>query len=277
MVVRNVESIDSAELQEFLTTIRTVYGYDFTEYAEASIKRRSLYFMNARGIGTVRELTTRLLADEHLFGEFLENLSVTVTEMFRDPAFYRCLREKVVKRLATYPFIKIWVAGCATGEEVYSVAILLKEEGLLNRSLIYATDINQQSLIHAREGIFPLELMKIYTLNYQKAGGKEDFSSYYVAQYNAALMDRSLRNNVVFAPHNLAIDQSFNEFHLILCRNVLIYFNQKLQNQVINLFYDSLCMFGTLALGTRESLLFTDRHGCFDPVDSKQKLFMKMR
>jgi len=275
MVVRNVETIDSGELQTLLQTIRSVYGYDFTQYAEASIKRRSLYFMNARNIKTVQELTNVLVQDDALFEEFVRNISVTVTEMFRDPPFYATLRGNVIKRLATYPFIKVWVAGCATGEEVYSIAILLKEEGLLNRSIIYATDINQHSLYQAKEGIFPLDLMKSYTTNYIKAGGQYDFSKYYVAQYNAALFDRSLRNNIVFAPHNLATDQSFNEFQLILCRNVLIYFNQELQNRVMNLFYDSLCTFGILGLGNKESLLFTDKQKCFDAIDRKQKIFIK--
>ena len=276
MVVRSVETIDSGELRSLLKEIREVYGYDFTQYAEASIKRRSLFFMNSRNMRTIQDLSQALLGDDQVFEEFVRNLSVTVTEMFRDPAFYAALRSKVMKRLATYPFIKVWVAGCATGEEVYSIAILLKEEGLLNRSIIYATDINQHSLHQAKEGIFPMDLMKSYTTNYIKSGGKKDFSEYYVAQYNAALFDRSLRNNIVFAPHNLASDQSFNEFQLILCRNVLIYFNQELQNKVMNLFYDSLCSFGILGLGNKESLLFTDKQKCFDPIDQKQKIFIKI-
>ena len=276
MVVRSVETIDSEELRALLKAIREVYGYDFTQYAEASIKRRSLFFMNSRNMRTIQDLSQALLGDDQVFEEFVRNLSVTVTEMFRDPAFYAALRSKVMKRLATYPFIKVWVAGCATGEEIYSIAILLKEEGLLNRSIIYATDINQHSLHQAKEGIFPMDLMKSYTTNYIKSGGKKDFSEYYVAQYNAALFDRSLRNNIVFAPHNLASDQSFNEFQLILCRNVLIYFNQELQNKVMNLFYDSLCSFGILGLGNKESLLFTDKQKCFDPIDQKQKIFIKI-
>lgn len=275
MVVRNVETISEEELKLMLDTIRAVYGYDFTQYAQASVKRRSLYFMNSRNILSVKVLTESLLSDEAFFEEFIRNISVTVTEMFRDPMFYLCLRTKVMQRLATYPFIKIWVAGCATGEEVYSVAILLKEAGLLNRSLIYATDINQHSLQMAKDGIFPMDLMKTYTLNYLKSGGIKDFSDYYIAQYNAALLDKSLRNNIVFAPHNLASDQSFNEFQLILCRNVLIYFNQELQNKVINLFYESLCPFGILGLGNKESLHYTDKQRSFEAVDKKEKVFIK--
>jgi chemotaxis protein methyltransferase CheR len=276
MVVRTIDTIDSEELRKVLKDIRDVYGYDFTQYAEASIKRRSLYFMNSRKISTTGELRELLVNSESAFGEFVRDLSVTVTEMFRDPAFYLCLRTTVLKRLATYPFIKIWIAGCATGEEVYSIAILLQEAGLLNRSLIYATDINQHSLCQAKEGIFPMDLMKSYTSNYIKSGGEEDFSQYYVAHYNAAIVDRSLRNNIVFAPHNLASDQSFNEFQLILCRNVLIYFNQELQNKVMNLFYESLCTFGFLGLGSKESLLFTDKQKSFDAIDKKQKVFIKI-
>ena len=275
MVVRTIETIASDELQTMLTAVREAYGYDFTQYAEASLKRRSLYFMNSHSIKTVSELSSLLLQDEILFEEFVRNLSVTVTEMFRDPTFYACLRDKAIKRLATYPFIKVWVAGCATGEEVYSIAILLKEEGLLSRSLIYATDINQHSLRLAKDGIFPMDLMKNYTANYHKSGGQKDFSEYYVAQYNAALFDKTLRDNMVFAPHNLASDQSFNEFHLILCRNVLIYFNQELQNKVMNLFYDSLCTFGILGLGNKETMLFTDKQKNFEVVDRKEKVFIK--
>ncbi len=276
MVVRIVETIESSDLRDLLAAIRASYGYDFTQYAEASIKRRSVYFMNAHMIPTVKELTDVLLHDEAKFEEFVRNISVTVTEMFRDPPFYACLRARVLTRLATYPFVKIWIAGCATGEEVYSLAILLKEEGLLSRSLIYATDINQSSLHHAREGIYPLDLMKTYAKNYEMSGGKADFSEYYVAHYDAALFDRSLRNNIVFAPHNLASDQSFNEFHLVLCRNVLIYFNQELQNRVVNLFYESLCSFGILGLGNKESLLFTDKQKRFQAIDQKQRVYIKV-
>ncbi len=275
MVVRNVESITSAELKTMVDAIRVEYGYDFTDYAEASFKRRSLFFMNGRNIASVKNLTELLLQDELVFVEFIRNISVTVTEMFRDPNFYASLRNIVIKRLATYPFIKIWVAGCATGEEVYSVAILLKESGLLDRSLIYATDINQHSLQQAKAGIFPLDLMKSYTSSYLTSGGEKDFSQYYITHDNAALFVKSLRDNIVFAPHNLASDQSFNEFQLIMCRNVLIYFNQTLQNRVINLFFDSLSPFGILALGNKESLSFYDKRTSFEVLDKKEKIFIK--
>jgi len=242
---------DKKEFIELLAAIRVEYGYDFTEYSEASIKRRINNFMTSRNIAAIDVLRKMLLKDEALFEKFIQEIS------------------------ATYPFIKIWVAGCATGEEVYSIAILLKEEGLLNRSLIYATDINQKSIQIAKEGVYPLENMKQYTSGYQKAGGEKSFSEYYKAKYNSVLFDKSLKENIVFAAHNLAIDKSFNEFQLILCRNVLIYFNQKLQNNVISLFYESLCMFGFLGLGSKESLLFSDNRKHFNDVDRNEKIFIK--
>ncbi|MEI6948728.1 protein-glutamate O-methyltransferase CheR [Paraflavisolibacter sp. H34] len=263
------------DLAPLLYSLRTVYGYDFTGYSEASIRRRISRFMEVSRIGSFGELEERLRREEPFFESFVQELTVNVTEMFRDPPFYKSLREKLVKRLATYPFLKIWVAGCSTGEEVYSLAILLLEEGLLDRSVIYATDINRRSLQAAKDGIFSLEQMKGYTANYQKAGGRRTFSDYYIARYNSVLFDRSLRQNIVFSVHNLAVDGSFNEFQLISCRNVLIYFNQGLQNRVIRLFYDSLCPLGFLALGNKESLLFSDKKPQFSEVDRKEKIFMK--
>ncbi|HYF67290.1 MAG TPA: protein-glutamate O-methyltransferase CheR [Ohtaekwangia sp.] len=265
------------DFKPLLNLLHEAYGYDFTGYADASIRRRSMHFMTTHRITSVAELQKILLSNEKIFEEFVQNISVTVTEMFRDPLFYQSLRQRVCPRLATYPVIKIWIAGCATGEEAYSVAILLKEEGLLSRSVIYATDINQHSVNLAKDGVFPMDNMKNYTQNYQKSGGTKSFSEYYIANYNHAIFDRSLKKNMVFAPHNLATDQSFNEFQLILCRNVLIYFNQELQNKVINLFYDSLCTFGFLGLGNKESLLFTDKKSCFEMLDKKEKIFMKTR
>ncbi|HWJ28353.1 MAG TPA: protein-glutamate O-methyltransferase CheR, partial [Flavisolibacter sp.] len=246
---------DNTELKELIESIRFVYGYDFRDYAEASFKRRISSFMTSRNIMTLSQLAKILLQDEKMLEGFIQEVSVTVTEMFRDPAFYKSLRTKVLKRLATYPFIKIWLAGCATGEEVYSVAILLHEEGLLSRSVIYATDINQKSLEIAKDGMYPVKNMITYTANYQKAGGSKSFSEYYKDKYNSVIFDKCLKQNIVFAPHNLAVDKSFNEFQLIICRNVLIYFNQQLQNRVIHLFYESLCPFGFLGLGNKESLL----------------------
>lgn len=266
---------DHTELNTLLEAVKLVYGYDFTDYARASVARRVNNFITANKIAGMRELGKLLLKDEHTFAYFVQEFTVNVTEMFRDPAFFRSLREKVLKRLATYPFIKIWVAGCSTGEEVYSLAILLKEEGLLDRAVIYATDINQRALQAAKNGVFHLNLMKKYTESYQKAGGKGAFSDYYHAKYDSAIIDRSLKQNIVFSIHNLANDTSFNEFQLIICRNVLIYFNQALQNRAVNLFYDSLCPFGLLALGNKESLLFSDKKGCFGEVDRREKIFIK--
>jgi chemotaxis protein methyltransferase CheR len=261
--------------KELLEAIRSTYGYDFTEYAETSVKRRCEHFMSSRKIDSLETLSKLILNDEKAFEEFIQQISVTVTEMFRDPLFYKSLRKNVMKRLSTYPFIKIWLAGCATGEEAYSLAILLQEEGMLNRSIIYATDINQHSLHLAKEGIYPLQYMKNYTSNYQKSEGKKSFSDYYIAQYDSALFDKSLKQNMVFSSHNLACDSSFNEFHLIICRNVMIYFNQQLQNKVINLFYESLCPFGFLGLGNKESLLFSDKRGNFNEFDRSERIFMK--
>ena len=263
------------EFRELLESIRFTYGYDFTEYSEASVKRRIGHFMSSQKITSVDELGKILLKDEDAFEEFIQEVSVTVTEMFRDPPFYKSLREKVLKRLATYPAIKIWIAGCATGEEVYSIAILLSEYDLLQRSIIYATDINQKSLQTAKEGIYLLANMKGYTENYIKSGGKKSFSEYYKAKYGSAMFSKSLRQNIVFSPHNLTADKSFNEFQVVICRNVLIYFNQDLQNKVINLFYESLCPFGFLGLGNKESLLFTSCRQHFEEIDKKERIYIK--
>ncbi|HXB91681.1 MAG TPA: protein-glutamate O-methyltransferase CheR [Puia sp.] len=267
--------IERTPLRGLLDSIRLVYGYDFTEYAEASLGRRIGHFMENRKIGDIHDLERGILRDEGLFEQFVQEIPVTVTEMFRDPRFYKSLREKVRTRLATYPLIRVWIAGCATGEEVYSIAILLKEEGLLERSLIYATDINQRSLRKAREGIFPVSHITDYTANYINSGGKGNFSDYYLAKYDGMLMDKSLRQAIVFSPHNLTTDQSFNEFQLILCRNVLIYFNQHLQNRVLQLFYESLCPFGILGLGNKESMIFSDNEHKYRIMDEKEKIFVK--
>lgn len=277
MISQMKGDIGNDDYRKLLDSIYHQYGYDFTEYAESSVKRRITHFMNGRRIGSCDELQAVILDDEAVFEEFVQEMSVTVTEMFRDPAFYKEIREKVTVRLATYPVIRLWIAGCATGQEIYSMAILLKEEGLLDRTIIYATDINQRSLMAAKEGMYSLEHMRVYTNNYQLAGGKGSFSDYYTAKYNAALFDKSLRNNVVFSPHNLVTDQSFNEFQFIICRNVLMYFNQQLQSKVINLFNESLCTFGFLGLGDKESLLFSGRKDHFEKIDGIQKIYMKIK
>ena len=269
--------IGEIELNDFLEAVHTRYGYDFTDYAPASVKRRIVHFMGGTRFSSLEVLKKQLLEDEHFFEQFVREISVTVTEMFRDPTYYKSLRDNVMKRLATYPVIKIWVAGCATGEEAYSMAIMLKEENLLHRSIIYATDINQRSLGIAKNATYPLEYMKLYTSNYIQAGGTQAFSEYYTAKYDSALFDKSLQMHIVFSPHNLVTDRMFNEFQLITCRNVLIYFNQALQNKVINLFYESLCPFGFMGLGNRESLLFTDKKDCFEETDKNERIFMKYK
>ncbi len=265
------------EYVNLLEKIHHVYGYDFRDYAETSVKRRIEQYMGQRAIHSLDALEKMLLANEAMFEQFVQELSVTVTEMFRDPSFYKKLREVVLPRLATYPFIKIWIAGCATGQEAYSMAILLKEEGLSKRSLMYATDINQKSLRTAMEGIYSLENMQGYTSNYLKAGGRQSFSDYYIAKYNSVMFDKALRDNIVFSAHNLATDQSFNEFQLIICRNVIMYFNQDLQNKVVKLFGESLCRFGFLAFGDKESLLLNDNRMFFEEVDRKEKIYMKIK
>jgi len=269
--------INQKEYDELLASIRAVHGYDFTDYAESTVKRRLTHFMTKKKIDALGTLNKILLQDDNFFDEFVRELSVTVTEMFRDPTFYKSLREKVVKRLATYPHVKIWIAGCATGEEVYSVAILLKESGLLARSVIYATDINQVSIETAKEGIYAVDRMQAYTKNYQLAGGTGEFSEYYTAKHESVLFDRSLKEKIVFSSHNLAVDKSFNEFQLIICRNVLMYFNRHLQDRVFDLFYNSLCQFGFLGLGDKESLLFSSRINCFQEMDRKEKIYMKIK
>jgi chemotaxis protein methyltransferase CheR len=266
---------ESKEIQAFLRAIRDKFGYDFTDYAEASVHRRINHFMITRKIPNLNVLSDRILRSETEFEAFVQELSVTVTEMFRDPTFFKSLRENVIPSLATWPFIKIWIAGCATGEEVLSIAILLKENGLLNRSVIYATDINQNSLRIAKSGIYSIDSMQKHTSNYLKSGGTKDFSDYYTAKYQSVMFNKELLQNVVISPHNLATDQSFNEFQLIVCRNVLIYFNQQLQNKVVKLFTQSLSPFGFLALGNKESLLFSEDRKGYEEFDRKEKIFRK--
>jgi chemotaxis protein methyltransferase CheR len=207
----------------------------------------------------------------------LLDLSINVTAMFRDPSFYVAFREKVVPLLRTYPFTRIWVAGCSTGEEVYSLAIMLHEEGVSDRARIYATDINESVLERGRAGVFPLDKMREYTQNYIKAGGERAFSEYYTAKYDGAQFQRSLVDNVVFAQHNLVSDRSFNEFNVIVCRNVMIYFDRALQDHVHRLFYESLITFGVLALGAKESIRFSPHDASYEELDAAERLYKKVR
>jgi chemotaxis protein methyltransferase CheR len=249
--------LEEIELALLLEAIYRRYGYDFRQYAPASLKRRVWRRVYGENLNTVTGLMERILHDPAVMERLLLDLSINVTAMFRDPEFFLAVRERVVPQLRTYPFTRIWNAGCSTGEESYSLAIMLLEEELYGRTRIYATDINQAVLDRARQGVFPLEKMREYTQNYIRAGGKRGFSEYYVAHYDGAQFRRSLLENVVFAQHNLVQDSAFNEFHVIVCRNVMIYFDKQLQDHVHRLFYESLPMFGILALGLKESIAFT--------------------
>jgi chemotaxis protein methyltransferase CheR len=268
---------ESLELQLLLEGVYRQYGFDFREYAPASLKRRVWRRVQAERAGSITGLLERVLHDADVMERLLLDLSINVTAMFRDPTFYAAFRERVVPVLRTYPFTRIWVAGCSTGEEVYSLSILLNEEGLYDRTRIYATDINEAVLERAREGVFALEKMKEYTENYIRAGGKRSFSEYYLAKYEGALFDRSLTENVVWAPHNLVQDRSFNTFNVILCRNVMIYFDRALQTRVHQLFYDSLERLGILALGHKESIRFTGIEHAYEELDPQEKLYRKVR
>jgi chemotaxis protein methyltransferase CheR len=263
------------EIRMLVEAVYLKYNYDFRDYTGASQKRRVLVALREMGCATVSALQERVMHDAGAFAELLQFLTIPVTEMFRDPEYFRALRTQVAPFLHTYPSLKIWVAGCSTGEEVWSLAIALQEEGLLERAIIYATDINPQSLDAARRGVFPLDRMQLYTENYQKAGGKRSFSDYYTAAYGGALFDRSLIDNVTFADHSLATDSVFSETHFISCRNVMIYFNRRLQDRVLGLFHESLCHRGFLGLGSKESIDFSHYAQRFDVLARREKIFRK--
>ena len=268
---------EALELQLLLEGVYRQYGFDFREYAPASLKRRVWRRVHAEHAETITGLLERVLHDADVMERLWLDLSINVTSMFRDPTFYNAFRVQVVPLLKTYPFTRIWVAGCSTGEEVYSLAILLHEEAIYDRTRIYATDINEAVLERARDGVFPLDKMQEYTQNYIRAGGKRAFSEYYVAAYDGAQFDRRLIRNVVFAQHNLVSDRSFNEFNVIVCRNVMIYFDRSLQDHVHKLFYESLPTFGLLALGHRESIAFSPHADSFEELDAAEKLYRKIR
>jgi chemotaxis protein methyltransferase CheR len=266
---------EKIEIVLLLEGIAKRYGYDFRNYASASLKRRLRHNLAASKCNNFVELLNKVLADKNCFESLLYDLSVTVTEMFRDPEVYKNLRLHVIPFLKTYPFIKIWHAGCATGEEVYSIAILLHEEGLLDRTQIYATDINLQALEIAREGIYSVEQIKKYSKSYQLSGGKSSFSDYYHAKYGSAKMVDFLKQKMIFSYHNLAVDHAFCEAQLIICRNVLIYFDGTLQNRVFKLFNDSLSNGGFLFLGTKESLSFSEIKDQFTLIAPQERLYQK--
>jgi chemotaxis protein methyltransferase CheR len=269
--------LERLEIELLLEAVFRHYGFDFRSYAYASIRRRLWRRIEAEGLKTVTALQERVLHDPAMMERLLLDLSINVTAMFRDPSFYLAFREKVIPLLRTYPFFRIWHAGCSTGEEVYSMAILLEEEGLYDRARIYATDINEVVVHRARAGIFPLERMQEYTENYIRAGGTRSFSEYYVAKYDGALFSPALQRNVVFSQHNLVTDRAFAEFNVILCRNVLIYFDRTLQMRVHGLFYESLVHLGILGLGSKETLRLSDYEASYEELSGVDRIYRKVR
>lgn len=272
----NAGAIEKIELDLFLEGVFRVYGYDFRDYASSSIRRRIMHMMSHEKLHTVSELQDCVLHDACYMDRFLSTISINVTSMFRDPYFYRAFQRLVVPLLKPLPFIRIWHVGCSTGEEVYSMAILLKEAGLYEKTKIYATDINEGVLGRAKKGIYPLCAMKEYTDNYIRAGCTGSFSEYYSADSQNAIISPALQENVLWAQHNLVTDASFNEFDIILCRNVMIYFNKALQDRVHALLYGSLKMDGVLGLGAAESLRFTAFERQYRELDGKAKIYQKV-
>jgi len=279
MVTRIVDEkeIENISFELLLEGIYKVYGYDFRSYAKASLKRRLNEFVQENNVPNYFELLNSLIQDEEYFRKLLLKLTVTVTEMFRDPNFFKYFRETVIPFLRTYPSIRIWHAGCATGEEAYSMAILLKEEGLLKRSIIYATDINNNSLDIAKEGIYSIEKMRKFSENYLAAGGIESFSNYYRVKYNSAIISDEFRDKIHFMHHNLGVDQVFAHFNVILCRNVLIYFDNKMQNQVLDLIYQSLEHCGYLCLGGKEPLSGLPFENEYKRLSPRMCVYQKLR
>lgn len=270
------DRIQAIELKLLIEAIYLRYSYDFRDYSSASLKRRVLLALKQMHCEGISELQRKILYDPHVFMELLQYLTIPVSEMFRDPSYYMALREQVLPVLRTYPSLKIWIAGCSTGEEVYSMAIMLKEEGLLDRTILYATDINPRSLERARQGIFKIDDMRQYTSNYQAAGGQHSLSDYYTAAYDSAIMDKSLKDKVTFADHSLATDSVFAETQFISCRNVLIYFNKPLQDRAFGLFHESLCHRGFLGLGSKETVEFSGYTGHFEAFNKQERVFRKL-
>jgi chemotaxis protein methyltransferase CheR len=263
------------ELRLLIDAIYHKYHYDFRGYAMASLKRRMASAMARFGCSTLSQLQDKLLHDPSAFPPLLDYLTVQVSEMFRDPGYYKALRDEVVPLLRTYPSLKVWVAGCSAGEEAYSLAILLREEGLLERTLIYATDINTDALKRAESGVFPLEQIALYTQNHQRSGGHSSLSEHYTAAYGRAVFDKSLRKRMVFSDHSLATDSVFAEVHLVSCRNVLIYFDRQLQDRALGLFAGALTRKGFLGLGSKESMRFSAHRDAFDDFVPAERIFQR--
>lgn len=271
------DELEQIEIELLLDGVHRLYGYDFRNYALPSLRRRIWHHVHAENVLSISALQEKVLHDRACFERFVYSLSIPVTEMFRDPGLFLTFRKKVVPLLRTYPYIRIWHAGCSTGEEVYSMAILLHEEGLYDKARIYATDMNERSLQQAKEGVYDLSKMKQYTKNYLAAGGTGVFSEYYTAKYNSVILQPHLRKNIIFAEHNLATDTSFNEFNVIFCRNVMIYFNDELRNHVHGLFHESLNRFGILVLGAKESIHFTKYSDSYESLDRVEKIYRKIK
>jgi len=269
------KKLENFEIDIFLEAIFQRYGYDFRDYARASLKRRIENRLTLSGLKHVSEMIPKILYEKRFFEEFLNDMSITVTGMFRNPAVFKAIREQVIPKLSTYSRINIWHVGCATGEEVYSMAILLEEEGLLDKTRIYATDYNNRSLEQAKKGIYPADMMKQYTENYLQSGGRNSFSDYYWANYDSVKIKESFKDKITFAHHNLMQDRAFAEMHLIMCRNVLIYFDKPLQNKVLKLLRDSLIHRGFLVLGDKESISFTDVCDDFTESDGRLRIYRK--
>lgn len=263
------------EVRLLVDSIYLRYGQDFRDYAPASLKRRVLQAQQRMGADSITALQQRVLDDPVAFAQLLQQLTVPVSEMFRDPEYFLAIRQHVVPVLRTYPSVKVWVAGCSTGEEAYSLAIVLAEEGMLDRTIFYATDINEASLESARRGIFAIDRMQSFTRNYQGAGGTASFSDYYTAAYGGALLDRRLRDAITFADHSLATDAVFAETQLVSCRNVMIYFNRDLQDRALGLFHESLSHRGFLGLGSKETLEFSAYADRFEVVSRRERIYRR--
>ncbi len=267
--------IEDIELETLINDVYEYYGFDFGSYSKASLKRRVNRVFQLGEFENFYEFLSKVRYNPEYYKSMIDEITVNVTEMFRDPSFYAVVRNEILPILGTKPFIRLWHAGCSTGEEVYSMAIMLKEAGLLHKSILYATDINTKVLESAKKGIFPLRMMKEYSENYRDAGGQEDFSSYYIANYGSAKFNEELAEKMVFSQHNLVSDNSFNEFDMILCRNVLIYFDNDLQKRVINLFDESLSILGFLALGTKETIKYSISQSKYKQLE-KEKIWRKI-